>query len=452
MMKNQQIYENIKKYAAELSEAGYIDSGYIGVSADEGLYITTPDAEFADLKEEQVAFVTEKGIEEIDGNFRAAAVLLLCALKSKKKASAAAIVDSSSILAFSKRRKTLPPLLDDMSQVVGVSVRAALKNTAVEVVAALSGLRNACFLPDAGALVTGRTLAEVYTATLVLDKAVTCYLLTEKKGGTKKLGVVSAYLEHIGYSLKYSKKNQASQKAAEEGKEVELAEQPSAIVTDELMKVAEEIKAAGVRLVKENLVQGTWGNIAVRLNDKEMLATPSALDYEMLKPEQMAIVDMQTLEWKGSNKPTSEKGIHAKLLLAHPESNATVHTHPFYGSMLAAMATPLAVPEKYRDILGDVVPVSKFAPPGTPWLVKYATEAIGDAPCCFLAHHGVIVRGKDLDDAFVICRALEDACRDYLTSDEDDAAPAESAVPAESTAPAEEPAAIEAEGKDAAEE
>ena len=103
-MKNQQIYENIKKYAAELSEAGYIDSGYIGVSADEGLYITTPDAEFADLKEEQVAFVTEKGIEEIDGNFRAAAVLLLCALKSKKKASAAAIVDSESILAFSKRR------------------------------------------------------------------------------------------------------------------------------------------------------------------------------------------------------------------------------------------------------------------------------------------------------------------------------------------------------------
>ena len=129
MMKNQQIYENIKKYAAELSEAGYIDSGYIAVSADEGLYITTPDAEFADLKEEQVAFVTEKGIEEIDGNFRAAAVLLLCALKSKKKASAAAIVDSSSILAFSKRRKTLPPVLDDMSQVVGVSVRAARSRT-----------------------------------------------------------------------------------------------------------------------------------------------------------------------------------------------------------------------------------------------------------------------------------------------------------------------------------
>ena len=422
------------------------------MSADEGLYITTPDAEFADLKEEQVAFVTEKGIEEIDGNFRAAAVLLLCALKSKKKASAAAIVDSESILALSKRRKTLPPVLDDMSQVVGVSVRATKQNTAAEVVGAISGARNACFLPDAGAVVTGRTLAEVYTCTLVLDKACNGYLLAEKKGGAQHLNAFEAWLEHMVYKLKYSKKNQSSQKAAEEGKEVDTAEKPSAIDTDELRAVAQEIKDAGVKLLEENLVQGTWGNIAVRLNDKEMMATPSALDYVMLKPEQMAIVDMESMEWRGSNKPTSEKGIHAKLLLAHPESNATVHTHPFYGSMLAAMATPLAVPEKYRDILGDVVPVSKFAPPGTPWLVKNATEAIGDAPCCFLAHHGVIVRGKDLDDAFVICRALEDACRDYLTSDEDDAATAESAAPAGAAAPAEEPAAIEAEGKDAAEE
>lgn len=430
-MKNQQIYENIKKYAAELSAAGYLRSGYVGASADDGLYITTPEADFADLKEDQVAFVTEKGIEQIEGNFRAAAVLILCALKAKKKAGAAAIVDSESILSFSGRRKTLPPVLDDMAQVDGVSVRTAIKNTAVEVVAALSGMRNACFLPGAGALVTGRTLAEVYTATLVLDKAATCYILAEPKGGAKHHNFLDAYLEHIGYTIKYSKKNQSSQKAAEEGKEVDLAEQPSAIVTDELKKLADEVKAAGVRLVKENLVQGTWGNIAVRIDDKTMLATPSALDYEMLQPEQMAVVDMETMEWKGSNKPTSEKGIHAKLLLTYPESNATVHTHPFYGSILAAMRQPLPVPEKYRAVLGDVIPVSKVALPGTGKLVKNTSEAMGDAPACFMANHGVIVRGKDLEDAFAICRALEDACRDYLLSDDEKAceAVAEDAAP-----------------------
>ncbi len=413
-MKNEHIYASMKKYAAELFADGYIESGYIAAKADEGMYITTPDADFADLKEEQVAFVTDKTVEQLEGNFRAAAVVLLCALKAKKDAGAAAIVDSKSILEFSRKRMTLPPVLEDMSQICGISVRAAKKNTAAETVAALAGLRNACFLPEAGAVVTGRTLAEIYTGTLVLDKSANGYLLAEKKGGIKHLNAFEASVEHIVYKLKYSKKNQDSQKAAEAGKEVDLAEKPSAIVTDELKKVAQDIKDAGVKLLEENLVQGTWGNIAVRLGDKEMMATPSALDYIMLKPEQMAIVDMETMEWKGSNKPTSEKGVHAKILLAHPETNATVHTHPFYGSILAAMRQPLPVPEKYRDILGDVVPVSKFGPSGTGMLVKNTAEAIGNAPCCFMASHGVIARGKDLEEAFAICRALEDACKDYL--------------------------------------
>lgn len=413
-MKNEQVYESLKKYSAMLFADGYIDSGYIAVKADEGLYVTTPDADFADLKEEQVAYVTDKTVEQLEGNFRAAAVLLICALKAKKDAGAAAIVDSKSILDFSKRRITLPPILEDMAQINGISVRAAKHNTAAETVAAMSGARNACFLPEAGALVTGRTLAEVYTGSLVLDKASNGWLLAEPKGGAKHLSAVEAWLEHMIYKLKYSKKNQDSQKAAEAGKQVDTAEKPSAIVTDELMKTAREIKDAGVKLLEENLVQGTWGNIAVRLDGKEMMATPSALDYVMLKPEQMAIVDMETMEWKGSNKPTSEKGVHAQILLGHPDSNATVHTHPFYGSILAAMRQPLRVPEKYREVLGDVVPVSKFAPSGTPWLVKSCAAAIGDAPCLIIASHGVVARGKDLDDAFRICRALEDACRDYL--------------------------------------
>lgn len=59
------------------------------------------------------------------------------------------------------------PILDDMAQVCGVSIKCAQKNVASDVVAALSGQRNCCLLPEAGAVVTGRTLDEVFTATLV---------------------------------------------------------------------------------------------------------------------------------------------------------------------------------------------------------------------------------------------------------------------------------------------
>ena len=414
---NQQIVSNISKYAGMLSKEGFTECGYLAVKADGGMYITNAYSVFENLTAEDITFVTNKTVTDLDGNFRAAALILFSVFKNNADLGAAAIVDSKSIVEFSAKRKTLTPLLDDMAQIDGISVRCAKQNNAVEVIMALSGLRNACFLPEAGAVVTGRTLDEVYTAALVLDKACNCYLLAERKGGVHPHSLLNAVLEHVVYKLKHSKKNQDSQKAAEEGKEVHTEERPSAIVTDEQKALAQAVKDAGVRLLEENLVQGTWGNIAVRCGDKHMLVTPTALDYIMLQPSQMAVVNLEDGEWEGSNKPTSERKMHAALLNAHADCNATIHTHPFYGCVLAAMGKDLPVPEQYRDILGDTVPCAKAALPGTKTLVKNVTTAIGDSKACFLGNHGVIVMGKDLEDAFAICRALEDACRDYLLAE-----------------------------------
>lgn len=414
---NELIVANVNKYARMLAERKYLQSGYIAVKQDDGIVITNPKINYENVKEEDLTFVNDKNIETLEGNFRAAAVILYCAVRQDKNAGAAAIVDSDSTVAFSSKRKTLMPILDDLAQVCGTSIKCAAKNVASDVVAALSGQRNVCLLPDAGAVVTGRTLDEVFTATLVLDKACNAEILAESKGGTDHMNAFYAFLEHVVFKLKYSKTNQKQQKAAETGSEEKKEERQTAVVTDEEKKIAQDIKDAGVRLLDENLVQGTWGNIAVRLDAKFMLATPSGIDYVMLQPEQMAKVDMQSLEWTGTNKATSEKGIHAILLSKGDGINASIHTHPFYGCILAAMNKAMPVPEKYQDVLGKEIPCAKPALPGTNGLVKNVAAAIGDAPACFMAHHGVIVRGKDLDDAFAICRALEDACRDYLTQE-----------------------------------
>lgn len=414
---NELIVANVNKYARMLAEKKYLQSGYIAVKQDDGIVITNPKIDYENVKEEDLTFVNDKNIETLEGNFRAAAVILYCAVRQDKNAGAAAIVDSDSTVAFSSKRKTLMPILDDLAQVCGTSIKCAAKNVASDVVAALSGQRNVCLLPDAGAVVTGRTLDEVFTATLVLDKACNAEILAESKGGTDHMNAFYAFLEHVVFKLKYSKTNQKQQKAVETGSEEKKEEKQTAVVTDEEKKIAQDIKDAGVRLLDENLVQGTWGNIAVRLDAKFMLATPSGIDYVMLQPEQMAKVDMQSLEWTGTNKATSEKGIHAILLSKGDGINASIHTHPFYGCILAAMNKAMPVPEKYQDILGKEIPCAKPALPGTNGLVKNVAAAIGDAPACFMAHHGVIVRGKDLDDAFAICRALEDACRDYLTQE-----------------------------------
>lgn len=415
---NELIVANVAKYARMLAERNYLQSGYIALKDEDGIVITRPNVDYTDITEDNLIFVNDKNIETLEGNFRAAAVILYCAIRQDKNANAAAIVDSDSTVEFSKKRRVLAPILDDMAQVCGISIKCANKNVASDVVSALAGQRNSCLLPEAGAVVTGRTLDEVFTATLVLDKACNAELLAESKGGTQHMSVFNALLEHVVYKLKYSKTNQKQQKAAESGADENIEERQTAIVSDQEKAVAQAIKDAGVRLLDENLVQGTWGNIAVKLDGEYMLATPSGLDYVMLQPEQMAKVNMETLEWTGTNKATSEKGIHSMLLKDDATVTATIHTHPFYGCILAAMGKAMPVPAKYRDVLGDEIPCAKPGLPGTKGLIKNVQEAIGNAPACFMGHHGVIVRGKDIDDAFVICRALEDACKDYLTDAE----------------------------------
>ena len=265
---NELIVANVNKYAKMLAEKKYLQSGYIAVREEDGIVITNPRIDYTDVKEENLTFVNDKNIETLEGNFRAAAVILFCAIRQDKEANAAAIVDSDSTVEFSKKRKTLMPILDDMAQVCGVSIKCAQKNVASDVVAALSGQRNCCLLPEAGAVVTGRTLDEVFTATLVLDKACNAEILAESKGGTQHMSAVAALLEHVVFKLKYSKTNQKQQKAAESGETEVKEEKQTAVVTDEEKKIAQDIKDAGVRLLDENLVQGTWGNIGVKLDDK----------------------------------------------------------------------------------------------------------------------------------------------------------------------------------------
>ena len=84
------------------------------------------------------------------------------------------------------------------------------------------------------------------------------------------------------------------------------------------------IKDAGVQMLAENLVQGTWGNISVRIDEKHMLCTPSGLDYVDLTVDDMSVVDIDTLEWVGSKKPTSERKIHAAILRDRPEINVVL--------------------------------------------------------------------------------------------------------------------------------
>lgn len=171
----------------------------------------------------------------------------------------------------------------------------------------------------------------------------------------------------------------------------------------------------GHKLLRAGLVQGTWGNLSVRLDEEHMLVTPSGIDYAALKSEDMVLVNMKTLQYAGSRKPTSEKTLHRAVYLAHPTCSAVIHTHSDACSVLAAACAPLpAHTERMLAYARGDARVAQYALPGTDRLARNALNALGENNACLLAHHGAVCCGEDLDAAFACCEALEEAAALYI--------------------------------------
>lgn len=172
---------------------------------------------------------------------------------------------------------------------------------------------------------------------------------------------------------------------------------------------------SGIRLLENNLVQGTWGNSSYRLDDHRMLISPSGLDYLSLKEEDMVIVDINTLEREGGLKPSSEKGVHAGVYQNRKDINAIIHTHPIYCSVLAATRKGLpCLNEEMKQLIGGDVKVANYGLPGTGKLSKMTIKGMEGRNACFMANHGVLCAGKDMEEAFQIIKFLEEACKTYI--------------------------------------
>lgn len=182
-------------------------------------------------------------------------------------------------------------------------------------------------------------------------------------------------------------------------------------------EIRQAVKDAGVKLLESNLVQGTWGNISIRIDDKKMVVTPSGMDYIRMRPEDTVVVDINTLEYTSDVKPTSEKKIHAAIYRDRPEIGAVIHSHPLWSSAVAAARIEMPVTdERHRRLIGDSVRPGAYGLPGTKKLTEGAVEAMKERNACFLANHGIVACAPTIDEAFEVCKAMEECSKNYIES------------------------------------
>ncbi len=182
----------------------------------------------------------------------------------------------------------------------------------------------------------------------------------------------------------------------------------------------EAVAAAGRRLEAEGLVARTWGNISVKIDERRMAITPSGVAYADIGPDEVVVVDLLSGEWSGPLKPSGERKLHAAIYRSRSDVGAVIHTHQTAASVFAASRADLPQDDGAdKGGSGDAqagaalyggVRCAAYALPGTKKLVSATVAALGSASAAFMANHGAVCVGMDIDAAFRAARDLETAC------------------------------------------
>lgn len=104
-----------------------------------------------------------------------------------------------------------------------------------------------------------------------------------------------------------------------------------------LEELKQKVYKANMDLLKHGLVIFTWGNVSGIDREKGLVVIkPSGVDYDVMKAEDMVVVDLNTGEVvEGNLKPSSDTPTHLVLYRNFPNIGGVVHTHSTYATAFA---------------------------------------------------------------------------------------------------------------------
>ncbi len=173
----------------------------------------------------------------------------------------------------------------------------------------------------------------------------------------------------------------------------------------------------GKRLIKSKLTIRTWGNVSVRISEDLFAISPSSYFYDSMKPEDVVVLNVNKPDEYGKIKPSSERHIHSEIYKLDSSVNFIIHTHQKFATALAGCSEIFEVKkEKHQNVLGDFIPVIKYAPAGTKKLAKNVISCLNKnfAHTLLIPQHGIISFGMSLEDVFKQAETVEDFCKDYI--------------------------------------
>ena len=141
-------------------------------------------------------------------------------------------------------------------------------------------------------------------------------------------------------------------------------------------------------------VCGNDGNLSARISENAIVATPSGISKGFMTEDMLVKLDMDGNVISGNMNPSSEIKMHLAIYRSAQAILSVCHAHPPIATSFAAAGVALNKPYLQESVmLLGVIPVAKYAPPGSDELANGAAELCHDYHGALLEHHGVVTWG-----------------------------------------------------------
>jgi L-fuculose-phosphate aldolase len=182
-------------------------------------------------------------------------------------------------------------------------------------------------------------------------------------------------------------------------------------------KIKQEICEMGRRVYAKGFAAANDGNISYRLNDREILCTPTMISKGFIKPEDCCKVDYEGKQLAGTRKRSSEILLHLAVYKHRPDVNAVVHCHPPHATAFAVAGVPIpnCVLPEVEVFLGEV-PTAVYETPGTQKFADTIVPHLKASNTIILANHGTVTFGPDLEKAYWNSEIIDAYCKILILS------------------------------------
>lgn len=174
----------------------------------------------------------------------------------------------------------------------------------------------------------------------------------------------------------------------------------------------EQIARYCTLLWDRRLVTGTSGNVSLRLEDGDIVVTPTQISLRAVEPGQLVRTGPGGEPRAGEGRPTSELPLHVAAYEARPDIRAIVHTHPTFCVVWSKTGSAFERDTVgARETLGEVA-WTPYEPPGSQALARVtAVQFARGIDTVIMERHGLSAVGATLEQAYVATDLAEEAAR-----------------------------------------